>query len=235
MSTIKYSLIIPCFNEEKSLNELIRMCEPLGKCRSLEIILVDNGSSDQTQKILERKLKYHSCVRFIRLETNLGYGNGIISGLKEAKGEILGWTHADLQTNPNDFMRAIEIIEKDKVDFVKGRRVSRPFIDSFFTIGMAIFETILLRVVLTDINAQPTVFKKSIIKDWDQPPKDFSLDLYAYFTAKINKRKIGRINVVFEQRKFGSSHWNFSIRSRINFIIRTIKYSLKLKRDLQCK
>ena len=83
--------------------------------------------------------------------------------------------------------------------------------------------------MIFDINAQPTIFPKAFYEKWVNPPKDFSLDLYAYYLAKKNNYKIKRINVKFLKRISGQSKWNINFVSRIRFILRTIKYSFKLK------
>ena len=117
--------------------------------------------------------------------------------------------------------------------FVKGKRYGRSIVDLFFTIGMSIFETIFLKKFMWDINAQPTIFHKAFFEKWRSPPKDFSLDLYAYFMAKKTKLTIRRFPVQFSNRLHGESSWNVNLRGRYNFIRRTLVYSYKLKRDLK--
>ena len=59
-----------------------------------------------------------------------------------AGGEYIGWTHADMQTDPADILKALEIIEREQgLVFVKGNRKGRPLFDVFFTAGMSLFET----------------------------------------------------------------------------------------------
>tara|TARA_B100000575_G_C22685701_1_gene416428 strand:+ start:56 stop:313 length:258 start_codon:yes stop_codon:yes gene_type:complete len=83
-----------------------------------------------------------------------------------------------------------------------------------------------------DINAQPTIFSRQFFQNWKNPPNDFSLDLYAYYQAKRNKLKIIRFPVKFGERAFGISHWNFSLKSKWNFVKRTIIYSINLKKNI---
>ena len=94
---------------------------------------------------------------------------------------------------------------------------------------MSLFETFLLGKLIYDINAQPTIFPKKFFNSWINPPKDFSLDLYSYYLAKKNNYEIKRIRVNFLKRLSGQSKWNINFISRVRFILRTIKYSLKLK------
>jgi glycosyltransferase involved in cell wall biosynthesis len=202
---------------------------------NIEIILVDNGSTDETPRILAELIKPYAFLRSVRVAKNQGYGFGILSGLTAAKGQYLAWTHADMQTDPADVLYGLEIINKTPLAthlFIKGQRCNRPFGDVFFTWGMGIFETLLLGVWLFDINAQPTIFPKSFFDTWKNPPHDFSLDLYAYYQAKKNGLVIKRFPVNFGQRLHGISHWNINWQAKLKFIRRTISYSLSLRTQL---
>ena len=229
---MKYSIVIPCFNEEKSINSLVNSCDHLLSRKNIEILFVDNGSTDHTYKTLKKSLKEKKNYQILKIDTNKGYGYGILTGLKHTKGDYIGWTHADLQTDPNDILKAISSIEKNGQNiFVKGLRYGRSFQDNFFTFGMSILETILFRKLLYDINAQPTMFSRDFYNSFSNPPLDFSLDLYVFYFAHIKKQKIIRFPTYFKKRKFGSSSWNFGFFSKIKFIKRTLQYSFKLKKN----
>ncbi len=170
----------------------------------------------------------------MQVKKNQGYGHGILAGLREAKGEILGWTHADMQTDPMDFAKGLEFFNRYGNDiFVKGKRQGRPLTDLFFTIGMSFFETILLKNPLWDINAQPTIFSKKNFQKWMNPPHDFSLDLFTYYMAKQSKLNIHRFPVLFSARAYGVSHWNINWSSKKKFIRRTIQFSIQLKKSFK--
>lgn len=229
---MKYSLVIPCFNEEGTVKIILEKTKDIFIKNNIELIIVNNGSTDNTHKILTNILYEYPHAKYIYLKNNLGYGGGIIEGLKECKGEVIGWTHADLQTNPLDSIMAFEKFKnnsKDSKMYVKGNRKNRPLFDHFFTFGMSVFETLLLRRIIYDINAQPTIFHKDFYKKWVNPPSDFSLDLYSYYLAIKNNYKIDRIKVNFLKRIYGESKWNNNFTSRIRFIFRTVRFSLKLR------
>ena len=199
-----------------------------------EVILVDNGSTDQSCALLEQLLPAYPGCRSVRVEVNKGYGHGILAGLKQASGEILGWTHADMQTDPLDALRGLELFDAHGSDiFVKGRRYGRPFADLSFTVGMSVFESCLLRRPLWDINAQPTMFSRSFFESWSRPPDDFSLDLYAYYAARQKGLPVYRFPVKFGERAHGSSHWNVNWAAKRKFIARTVSYSLQMLRNLE--
>lgn len=230
---MKLSLVIPCFNEAANLPLLLERCKELAVRPDVEVILVDNGSIDNTAKALENLLPNYPGCRSIRIKKNQGYGSGIVAGLKASKGEVLGWTHADMQTDPQDALFGLKLFEKhgDEI-FVKGRRYGRPFMDVVFTVSMSIFETLLLARPMWDINAQPTLFSRKFFESWSDFPDDFSLDLYAYYKAQRCGLKVFRFPVRFGERAHGVSHWNINWAAKRKFIRRTVDFSLQLKKKI---
>jgi len=231
---MKFSLIIPCYNEAANLPLLLERCKGLTHRSDIEVILVDNGSTDNSSEVLLKLLPLYPGCRSVRVEKNQGYGFGILTGLRAAKGEILGWTHADMQTDPHDTLRGLQLFDKYGLDiFVKGRRYGRPLADVVFTLGMSVFETLLLGKPLWDINAQPTLFPRSFFETWIEPPYDFSLDLYAYYLARHKYIEIHRFPVKFGERAYGVSHWNINWAAKRKFINRTVDFSLQLRKSIK--
>ena len=231
---INLSIVIPCFNEAKSLPKLVKDFSKKLKRKDVELILVNNGSNDSTETIISNLKKDYNFLKMIKLKKNNGYGNGILQGLKKAKGRYISWTHADLQTDPYDAITGFEKFKKElspKI-FIKGNRLGRPLKDIIFTIGMSIFETILLKKFFWDVNAQPNIFHRNFFNTLEKIPLDFSFDLFFYFNAKKKKLKILRFPVKYPERKFGVSHWNTDFKNKMKFIKRTIKYSFQLKKEL---
>lgn len=231
---MKLSLVIPCYNEAANLPLLLDRCRPIALRPDIEIILVDNGSTDASPAVLAELLKDTPGCRSVRVDVNQGYGFGILSGLRAATGDVLAWTHADLQTNPADALTAFALFRDSaspQTLFVKGRRSGRPAMDVLFTAGMSAFETILTGKPMRDINAQPTMFHRSFFERWTAPPSDFSLDLYAFWRARIAKLTIARIPVMFGERAHGVSHWNTGFAAKWRFIKRTVDYSLRLRQS----
>ena len=231
---INLSIVIPCYNESKSLPILLKNFSQKLNRRDIELIVVNNGSTDSTKSILFNLKKKYNFLKTIYVKKNIGYGNGILAGLKKSKGSFLAWTHADLQTDPYDVIKGFEKFKKElsaKI-FIKGNRYGRSLKDTFFTIGMSFFETILLKKFLWDINAQPNILHKKFFKSLGKVPFDFSFDLFFYYNAKRQGLKIIRFPVKFQKRKFGQSHWNFDLKNKMKFIKRTIKYSFELRKQL---
>lgn len=231
----KLSVIIPCYNEALNIPLVLDGFKRVIARNDIEIIFVDNNSSDGTAAVLKDLLPLYSFSRSV-FEPRAGYGSAIIAGLRAAQGIYIGWTHADMQAPPADVIQALKIIEKmgnpEKI-YIKGKRTGRPLFDIFFTMGMSVFETLYLGVFMRDINGQPNLFHRNFFKDWDDPPMDFSLDLYAYYLLKRKEIPIKRFPVKFLQRTRGVSSWNTGFVAKWQFIKRTLYFSKKLRKQLK--
>lgn len=232
---MKLSIIIPCYNEARNIPLILDRFNRVISRTDVEVLLVNNGSTDDSEKIMDSLIPTYSFARKVTVPVNQGYGFGITSGLKEAKGEFIGYTHADMQTDPADVLKALDIIEQQPnpvSTYVKGNRKGRPLFDAFFTTGMSFFESVYMGKKLWDINAQPNIFHCSFFEGLANPPKDFSLDLYFLYMAQKNGLSIIRFDVLFPERIHGVSSWNTGLQSKWKFIKRTIDFSVKLKKEL---
>ena len=231
---INLSIIIPCFNEDKNIFFLFEKIERLlANNNSVEIIIVDNGSTDYThQKIVNSKLFKEKKINFLKIKKNIGYGHGIMTGVNVASGNYIGWCHADLQTEPIDVLNAytknLNTIENE-LCVIKGLRKNRNFFDSMFTFGMSLFASIIFLKKINDINAQPKIFPKTFLNYLKEYPKDFSLDLYFLVMAKINNYKIINYNVIMKKRLYGQAKGGGTLKGKINLIKRTFIYIIKLR------
>ncbi len=139
-----------------------------------------------------------------------------------------------MQTDPQDALKGLELFDQHGPNlFVKGRRYGRPLSDVAFTVGMSVFETLLLGKQMWDINAQPTMFSRAFFETWSNPPHDFALDLYAYYQARQAGLPVYRYPVRFGERAHGVSHWNVNWAGKRKFIRRTVDFSLQLRKSLK--
>lgn len=234
-----FSVVIPCYNEEGNIINLVEKFKKLIKKHyPIELVLVNNGSTDSSAKILDEVSRINTFVRVVTVEKNQGYGFGILSGLKEATGDYLGWMHADLQTDPFEICKCIAYLKHYNYPtniFQRGIRKNRPILDTLFTIGMSCFESVLFNTNLWDINAQPTMFSRSFYETWIEPPKDFSLDLYVYVLAKKQHLQIRRFPIRQHCRVSGTSSWNTGISARIKLTKSVMSYSITLQQKLKNK
>ncbi len=208
---IKLSIIFPCYNEADNIDRIIGSIENAmdGK-NNVEIILVDNGSTDSTPLVLRKAMQGSSSSQFktLRIKKNIGYGFGIMEGVHNASGEVIAWSHADLQTNPADIFEAYKIFIRHPEYpncILKGRRIRRNPLDALFTAGMSILCTLLLREKLSDVNAQPKMFHRDFREKLFESPNDFSLDLYFLFQARLHGLKILEYPVHFGKRLHGEA------------------------------
>jgi glycosyltransferase involved in cell wall biosynthesis len=223
MTAKRIGIVIPCFNEAGNLENLIRECEFVASTSNYEFVLVNNGSSDNSNEILQEIQSLN--IKILNLEENAGYGGGILAGLKVLETDYVGWIHADLQT---DLRKSLLSLDNQNFEFFKGIRYGRSLSERFLSAGMGVLCSILFRTFLFEINAQPTIMKRALFESWINPPTDFSLDLYALVFAKKKDLKITRIKFEFLKRTSGHSTWNFGLRSRCKMVSKTIKYAFLL-------
>src|SRR5262249_28371325 len=100
-------IIIPAYNEAEHLERVVsEMTATLrGAGVSHEVRVVDNGSSDGTLSLVKRLAAEDSNVTYVHLEKNQHYGGGVLAGLRDARGAVIGWADADGQVDPKDIVR----------------------------------------------------------------------------------------------------------------------------------
>lgn len=134
---MKLSIVVPCYNEEKSLPlffEEVRKYTQTLKL-DLECIFVDDGSTDQTYRVIETIKKQSSHVKGLRFSRNFGKEAAILAGLKESQGDLVVLMDADLQDPPYLLPDMLKSIQEEGYDSVATYRVDRagePPIRSFF-------------------------------------------------------------------------------------------------------
>ena len=228
---MKYSIIIPCYNEEDNIEKLINLLSSKSNLYDIEWIIVENGSKDNTRVLLNNICKDKKNFKLVYIDENQGYGYGIVQGLKNVSGDYVGWLHADMQVSPDsmlEFIRLNELSNKEKV-FYKGSRKNRKFIDNFFTFFMSIFSTLLFQTFLSDIGAIPVLFHRDLMNKLDNIPYDFSIETYVYYIAKKENYKIIRLPIHMSEREKGVSSWNNGIISKIKQSWRIIKALIKIR------
>jgi polyisoprenyl-phosphate glycosyltransferase len=230
---MKFSIIIPCYNEGSNLPILIENITPLLNDYELEYVLVENGSTDNSRKYFKNNIegKYQN-IKIEYVDKNKGYGFGIQQGLKLSEGKYVGWIHADMQFPPNDLKRFFDFILSNDFNekfFLKGKRLNRSLLERFFTAGQSVFSSIIFLYKMHDIGAAPVVFSKSLIDNFDSMPDDFSIEIFTYLTAKRKNFQIERFQITIKDRKNSSSSWNNGLMSMIKLSFQIIKSSILIK------
>ena len=225
--TPQLTVVLPCYNEVRGIEAILKRFAEVGAGQDFELILVDNGSLDNTPEVLCDLLSKYRFARSVRVAVNQGYGHGIWTGLQAARGEIVSWSHADLQTDPADLFRALKAYRHSAhppATLIKGRRSGRRLSERVISLGMSTLATVIFRRRLSEINAQPKVFHRSLLAHLDRPPIDFNFDLYVLIVALRHGWRIDTIPVRFPPRQYGHSNWARTWRSKFRTIWRSMKY-----------
>jgi glycosyltransferase involved in cell wall biosynthesis len=117
---MKVSVIIPVFNEEKFVLQTLQEVNKQKKNFNLEIIIIDDCSTDNTLKIIENNSNLFD--KFIKNEKNYGKGKSIILGIKEATGALILLQDCDLEYDPQEYTKLIKPFTKYDADVVLGSR-----------------------------------------------------------------------------------------------------------------
>jgi glycosyltransferase involved in cell wall biosynthesis len=119
------SLVIPAFNEQEVVPELLRRVEAalLQTQKSFEVLIVDDGSTDETPKLLHAAMSTRPWLRILRMKKNGGQSAAFDAGFKAARGKIIATIDADLQNDPEEIARLLPMLEG--VDMITGWRQKR--------------------------------------------------------------------------------------------------------------
>lgn len=203
------SIVIPMFNEEKSILELYSQLETALKTinKSYEIIFINDGSSDKSIDILKEIKKSNERIKIISFFRNFGQHAAIIAGFKIAQGEIIVTLDADLQNPPDEIPNLIRKIEEG-FDIVAGRRLNRK--DNLFrkipSILMNIVISRLTGVKLNDYGCMLRAYKKVIVKYLvEYGEKSVYIPAFASWLSA----NVVEIPVRHNSRKYGKSKYTF--------------------------
>ena len=186
------SIIIPCFNEQKTLNKIFDKIQNFKELEK-EIIIIDDCSSDGTPNVIKKLVEKNDNVKSIRHSKNLGKGSAIKSGLSLCQGDIIIIQDADLEYDPKDYPNLLEPFKKTDADIVYGTRFKGGGYSRlhFFWHYVANKILTLLTNVMTNLNMSDMetgykVFKKDAIKSIEINEKSFGVE--PEITIKLAKK-----------------------------------------------
>ena len=190
---MKISIIIPCFNEEKTLSNIVDKVLQF-KSFEKEIIIVDDCSTDSTSSIIKDLVLNFKEIKSVRHETNHGKGAGIQSGIKISTGDIILIQDADLEYNPEDYDILLEPFLKTDADVVYGSRfLGGKYVRlSFYWhyVANRLLTTLcntFTNLNMTDMETGYKLFKSEAIKSIDLKEKSFGIE--PEITIKLAKKK----------------------------------------------
>jgi glycosyltransferase involved in cell wall biosynthesis len=166
---MQLSIVIPAYNEEATLEEIVRRVErvPVDK----EIIVVDDCSHDGTAQIAQ-KLEAAGRIRFLRHERNQGKGAALRTGFREARGDMVIVQDADLEYDPNEIPNLMQPILADKADVVFGSRFiggdSHRVLYFWHSVGnriLTLASNMFTDLNLTDMETCYKIFRREILQN----------------------------------------------------------------------
>ena len=227
---MKTSIIIPCYNEEKTIDKIINKILELRNL-DLEIIIVDDCSTDSSKNIIETKLK-DKVYRVIYNKINSGKGFSIRKGIAAATGQIILIQDADLEYDPNDYYKILDLFKFGIADVVYGSRFigseKKRVLYFWHTLGnkfLTLISNIFTNLNLSDMEVGYKAFKSEIIKDMVLIEDRFGFE--PEVTAKISKKniKIYEVGISYFGRKYSEGK-KITWRDGLSAIRCIIKYNL---------
>jgi glycosyltransferase involved in cell wall biosynthesis len=205
------SVVIPVFNEEESISELAEWIERV--CfqanLSFEIILIDDGSSDSSWKIIKELGVTKKFIKGIRFRRNYGKAAALHTGFSESSGEVIITMDSDLQDSPDEIPELVRMIRNEKYDLVSGWKKKRydPFIKrttSKIYNGTARLSS---GIKLHDFNCGLKAYRNTVVKNIEVYGE---MHRYIPMLAKeAGFRKIGEKIVEHQPRKYGTTKYGF--------------------------
>lgn len=221
------SISIPFYNEEPNVKRVLEDSIQILTANNVdfEIIAIDNGSSDQTGKIIKEIAEKNARIKLLRVEINQGYGNGIIAGLKASKGRFIGYMDGDGQIDPEAVLGCYkELLISDQFDLAKGfpRGIPGSFIRRYISKFYNAFVTSLFRIETLGINCKPKIFKRELFEKLNLESKDWFIDAEIMIKAtRLNVRYID-YPIQFKERLEGKS--NVRVKTAFEFLFNFTRY-----------
>lgn len=204
---MKLTVIIPCYNEEKTIKKIVLTVKKNLKEYD-EIIVIDDCSSDKTQDILKNDLK-NIINKLIINEKNYGKGYCIRKGIKDAKGDIILIQDADLEYDPSDYERLLRPIKNGLADVVFGTRFigseEKRVLYFWHSLGnklITLLSNIFSNLNLTDVEVGYKVFRSDVLKAIKLKENRFGFE--PEITAKIAKKnlRVYEVGIKYFGRKY---------------------------------
>jgi len=220
------SIIIPVYNEEQTVKQIIEKINSLTIDK--EIIVIDDGSSDGTDKIL-RSLN-NKDIKVIYHTSNRGKGAAIITGLAQATGDFIIIQDADLEYDPQDYFKLLENIKQGSADIVLGARFMKGYKGQFIHKLGNRFLTSLLNLMfgahLNDCFTCYKLLRRQALVSLNLAARGFDIEIEIVAKAIKNKLRISEVPITYQPRSYAQGK-KIRCRDGINAAASIIKYRFK--------
>ncbi|MBU4472546.1 MAG: glycosyltransferase family 2 protein [Candidatus Omnitrophica bacterium] len=220
------SVIVPVYNEAKTIRQILAKINAVDIDK--EIVLVDDGSCDGTEKIL-RDIKYNN-LKIIYHSSNRGKGAAFLTGLTQARGEFIIIQDADLEYEPNDYLKLMEAIKEDKADIVLGARFKEGYHGLFihklgnrFLTGLL---NLLFHIRLNDCFSCYKLFRRDTISMLNLKEQSFTIEIEIVAKAAKAGLRIIEIPIAYHPRTYAEGK-KIRAKDGIRAIGAILKYRLK--------
>ena len=191
-NNILISILIPSFNEEKTiLNILNRISKTIDSSINYEVVIINDGSTDNTLKLLEQNKNLYN--QLITYERNYGKGNAIKKGLEVSKGKYIFFQDADLEYDPIDINKFTKLINRFEPDLIIGSRLnyseytrSHNILNKFGNKLITLIFNLFYNTTFTDIYSCYACFKKDLLNEKNLKTKGF--EQHAEIICKVIKK-----------------------------------------------
>ena len=223
---MKVSVIIPVYNEQNTIEEILRRVE--AQDFVTEIVVIDDGSTDGTREILT-SVDDSERLRVILHDENQGKGAAVRTGFENATGDVFLIQDADLEYDPRDYPKLIQPIQEGIADvvygsrFLGGPRRSVMFWHMVANRMLTFMTNLLYNTILSDMETGYKVFKREIVEGMRIHANSF--DFEPEFTAKILKKKVRvyEIPISFNPRDYEEGK-KIGLRDAFQAVWTLIKY-----------
>src|SRR5210317_1873269 len=218
---MKLSIIIPCYNEVATISEIVKQVLAIDH-QDLEIIVIDDASNDGTREILEEILK-PLVAKIIYHKKNMGKGAALRSGFKETNGDVVVVQDADLEYNPQNIPKMLELIESGKADVVFGSRFmgGGPHRVLYFWhyVGnkfLTLLSNMFTNINLSDMETCYKMFRRQVIQAIEIEENRFGFE--PEITAKIARgnHRIYEVGISYSGRTYAEGKkigWKDGVRA----------------------
>lgn len=196
------SVIIPAYNEAKTIREILEKINSVGIDK--EIIVIDNGSFDETAKIL-RDIKYDN-LKIIHHTSNRGKGGAVLTGLSLAKGDYIIIQDADLEYDPQDYLKLMQAIKEDNTDIVLGVRFKKGYRGLFihklgnrFLTGLI---NLFFNLKLNDCLTCYKLFRRDIINMLNLQEQSFTIEIEIVAKSVKKGLRIVEVPISYNPRSY---------------------------------